>query len=138
MITKEALHKKSPQEVTALLYEACMDRLEEAKARIEANDLVGANHRLQKSSDIFERLGAGLNYEAGIISDQLEVLYMYMADLVVQANYQKNTALIDEVLNLLATLSQAWHQAMNENRDLQPKAAKQKVNAYERSVMYDH
>ena len=45
-----------------------------------------ANKKLQKTNDILHRLGAGLNYEAGIIADQLDTLYNYMADRVIEGN----------------------------------------------------
>lgn len=137
LISKEALHKKSPQEITALLYEACINNLEEAKAAIQTKDFVLANEKLQKSNDILERLGAGLNYEAGIVADQLDAVYNYMADRLVKANYNKDVALVEEVLNLLTQISSAWHQAMKNNKDSQPKSVKQKANAYEQTAIYE-
>ncbi len=98
MITNEALHKKTPQEITALLYEACLDNLEVAKTYIDQKDYLGANVKLQKANDILHRLGAGLNYEAGIVADQLDSLYNYLTDRVVQANYLKDIVIIDEVI----------------------------------------
>lgn len=138
LITKEALHKKSPQEITALLYEACINNLEEAKKAIQEKDFILANEKLQKSNDILERLGAGLNYEAGIVADQLDAVYNYMADRIVQANYNKDINAIEEVLNLVKQISTAWHQAMKDNQDTQPKMNKQKVNAYEQTAIYDN
>lgn len=138
LITKEALHKKSPQEITALLYEACLNNLEEAKKAIQEKDFILANEKLQKSNDILERLGAGLNYEAGIIADQLDTVYNYMADRLVQANYNKDTNAIDEVITLVKQISSAWHQALKNNKDIQPKAVKQKANAYEQTAIYEN
>ncbi|MBU9724074.1 MULTISPECIES: flagellar export chaperone FliS [Bacillaceae] len=136
MISKEALHKKTAQEITALLYEAGLDNLEEAKLAINKNNYANANVHLQKVSDILERLGAGLNYEAGIIADQLDALYNYMADKVIEANFSKNTDLIDEVHGHLSTLATAWHKAQKKNVDVQPKHLKQKTNVYEQNSMF--
>ncbi len=138
LITKEALHKKSPQEITALLYEALINNLEAAKQAIQEKDYLIANEKLQKSNDILERLGAGLNYEAGIIADQLDAVYNYMADRLVQANYTKNSSFIDEVLNSVKKISTAWHQAIKNNVDTQLKVTKQKVNAYEQAAVYEN
>lgn len=137
LITKEALHKKSPQEITALLYEACMNNLEASIEAIQAKDYVLANEKLQKASDIIERLGAGLNYEAGIVADQLDSIYNYMADKLVEANYKKDAALVEEVLQLIKDISSAWHEAIKSNKDVQPKASKQKANAYEQTAIYE-
>jgi flagellar secretion chaperone FliS len=137
LITKEALHKKSPQEITALLYEACINNLEDAKKAILEKDFILANEKLQKTNDILERLGAGLNYEAGIIADQLDAVYNYMADRLIKANYTKDVIAIDEVLGLVKQISKAWHQALKSNKDSHPKVAKQKTNAYEQTAIFD-
>lgn len=135
-MTNEALHKKSPQEITALLYEACYTNLEKAITEIENKKYIEANLYLQKASDIIERLGAGLNYEAGIVADQLDSIYSYMADQLIQANYTKNVERVKEVLNLLSEIMIAWNQAMKKNTDIQPKVIKQKANAYEQTSIY--
>jgi flagellar protein FliS len=138
LISKEALHKKSAQEITALLYEACLNNLEAAKAAINEKDLMFANEKLQKASDIVERLGVGINYEAGIIADQLDTVYNYMSDRLIQANYHKDVTAIDEVILLVTQISSAWYQARKSNKDIQPKALKQTANAYEQTAIYDN
>lgn len=135
-ITKEALHKKTPQEITALLYEACFNNLEKAVTAINDKEFFQANLHLQKANDIVERLGAGLNYDAGIIADQLDALYNYMADKIIEANYTKNVETIKEVMKILGEIMSAWNVAMKKNMDAQPKILKQKANAYERNSIY--
>ena len=58
------------------------------------------------------RLGAGLNYEAGIIADQLDALYNYMAEHTIEANRKKDTTMIQEVLSIAERLAEAWNTAM--------------------------
>ncbi|WP_096190629.1 flagellar export chaperone FliS [Evansella halocellulosilytica] len=136
LITKEALHKKTPQEITALLYEACLDRLEDAKDEINNKDYVQANINLQKVNDLLERLGAGLNYEAGIIADQFDAIYNYLADKVIEANVMKDTKKIDEVVALLESLASSWQEAMKADVSIQKHLAhKQKTSAYEKNIM---
>ncbi|WP_280768356.1 flagellar export chaperone FliS [Salipaludibacillus daqingensis] len=137
MISNEALHKKTPQEITSLLYEACLDNLEEAKRAIEINDLMVANEKLQKANDILYRLGAGINYEAGIVADQLDALYNYLADRVVQANYHKDPEIINEVVKNIETLYTAWSKAMKKNVDHENKTVKLKKNAYEKNAIFE-
>lgn len=137
IFTESAIHQKSPQELTALLYEACLTNLEEAIEDINNKDYVIANKKLQKANDILHRLGAGLNYEAGIIADQLDVLYNYMADKIVEANLHKDVAPIKEVLKIIEDISTAWNQAM-QNKQADPKAAiRQKTLAYEKNILME-
>ncbi|TWI57876.1 flagellar export chaperone FliS [Halalkalibacter nanhaiisediminis] len=135
-LTNEALHQKTPQELTALLYEACLTNLEDSLTHIDEKDFIRANEKLQKASDIVHRLGAGINYEAGIVADQLEQVYNYMADKLVEANLKKDKAVVQEVITVLEPIMNAWNEAMKTKRDIQPKTMKQKVNAYENYSVY--
>ncbi|MBU9714716.1 flagellar export chaperone FliS [Evansella tamaricis] len=137
MISKEALHKKTPQELTALLYGAGLDHLEEARDAIVMKDFVNGNYHLQKVNDILERLGAGINYEAGIIADQLDAVYNYMAEKVIEANYKKDITMIDEVHTHLLALSTAWQGAMGKNQDIQSRSHKRQASAYEQNSLFE-
>lgn len=135
IFTESAIHQKSPQEITALLYEACITNLEEAITDIDNKDYVLANKKLQKANDILHRLGAGLNYDAGIIADQLDILYNYMADKVVEANLNKDVSLIKEVLQSLEEISGAWNKAMKNKAADPTSAIRRKASAYEKSIL---
>lgn len=134
ILTEEALYKKSPQEITALLYEACLMNLEEAMTEMNKNNHVIANLKLQKVNDILYRLGAGLNYEkGGIIADQLDALYNYMADRVIEANLKKDSEMIEEVIRLLETISAAWNESLKNKS--QSNALQQKTMLYEQNIL---
>ena len=113
-LTEEIIYKKSAQEITALLYEACLMSLEEAIEHIHSKDFDIANRKLQKANDILTRLGVGLNYNAGIIAEQLDMLYNYMAGRLIQANLKKDPAIIKEVIAILESLTQAWNEALKK------------------------
>lgn len=137
LFTEDALHKKTPQELTALLYEACLTNLDSAITEINDKNYVIANRHLQKANDILHRLGAGINYEAGIVADQLDTLYNYMADKLVEANLTKNIQIIEEVRSNLQAISQSWSQAMAKGTVKQPTVNRTKSMAYERNVMLE-
>lgn len=137
LLTEEALFKKTPQEITALLYEACLTNLEEAIDDINNKDYVIANKKLQKANDILYRLGGGLNYEAGIIADQLDALYNYMADKLVMANYQKDTSLIEEVIKVLEPIALAWNEALRKKSAQPATGIRNKALAYEKNVLME-
>jgi flagellar protein FliS len=136
MITKEALHKKTSQEITALLYEACLDNLDEAKLAIQNKNYTEANLKLQKASDIIHRLGAGINYEAGIVADQLDAVYNYIADIIIEANYKKDPSLVDEAASHLSGISTAWMEAMKHTQDKKPESIRRQTTAYEQNAIY--
>jgi flagellar secretion chaperone FliS len=137
MFTEEALHKKTPEELTALLYEAFLSNLEEAKEAIAKKEMIEANTKLQKANDILYRLGAGLNYEAGIIADQLDEVYNYLAERLIQANLIKEVEPIDEAIKLVTSISEAWNEAMEKRTDSLSHTNKQKNKAYEQFSIYE-
>lgn len=137
-LTNEALHQKTAQELTSLLYEACYNNLEKAICDIDDKNYIDANEHLQKASDIVHRLGAGINYEAGIVADQLDKLYNYMADKIVEANFKKDKTVIEDILNVLTPIMTSWNEAMKTKQDLQPQAIKIKANAYDKHSLYEN
>ena len=138
LITEEVLYQKSPQELTALLYEACLNNLEEAIENIENKDYILANVKLKKANDIVWRLGAGINYEAGIIADQLDMLYNYIAGKLIDANLKKDISIIQEVKAIIEELLAAWTASMKEKTPKINTGLRQKTLAYEKNIMtYD-
>jgi flagellar secretion chaperone FliS len=135
-LTKELIYQKSAQEITSLLYEALLDTTKEAIIDIKDTNLIDANQKLKKVNDILERLGVGLNYEAGIMADQLDALYNYMADSVIKANVTKDINLLEEVVSITEELAGAWRAAMkNKSTHLNNQHLLKKTNAYEKNVM---
>ncbi|MGV2939781.1 flagellar export chaperone FliS [Mesobacillus sp. LC4] len=134
-LTKDVIFKKSPQELTALLYEGIIDNLEQAIELINEKSYVQANAKLQRTNDILHRLGVGLKYEAGPIGQQLDMLYNYMADQIVQANLRKDTSLLKEMINLIQPIAQAWNDVLKKKVNVSQSSTVRKVTAYENSIM---
>lgn len=132
-LNEEMIHKKSPQELTHLLYKVIIERLNLAIDAINEKKFDKANMHLQKCNDLVYRLGAGINYEAGIISDQLEVLYQYVADTLIEANIKKDVPLIQEVIRIVTDISDAWEQAMQDAKESTTANRSTRHSAYESS-----
>jgi flagellar secretion chaperone FliS len=138
LISEEVLYQKTPQEITALLYEACLDNLDEAIENIEKKDFILANVKLKKANDIVWRLGAGINYEAGIIADQLDMLYNYIAGKLIDANLKKDISIIQEVKTIMEEIFSAWNVSMKQKSPRVNTGLRQRAMAYEKNIMtYD-
>lgn len=138
VLTENDLHGKTPQELTSLLYEICIEKLENATEAIKKKNYIEANTLLQGCNDILYRLGAGLNYEAGIIADQLEVIYNYMAEKLIQANIQKDLNIINEVISLLKMIDEAWKDALKKGNASPNQTVRRKASAYEQDLHLDN
>lgn len=134
-LVEEEVYKMTPQELTSLLYEHMIDRLEQAIHAIAAKDFENANNHLKKCNDLLYRLGAGINYEAGIIADQLEAIYNYMADRLIEANMKKDKQIVQEVLNLIRIISDSWNIALKKGANSSQNTLSLKTQAYERDYI---
>lgn len=134
VLTEDVLYKKSPQELTALLYEGIMSNLEESIELIESQHFVEANGKLQRANDILHRLGVGIRYEAGPIAEQLDTLYNYMSSQLIQANIRKDSRMIQNVLTMIQPIAGAWNEILKKKTHNQSTLTK-KVLAYENSIM---
>lgn len=134
-LTEELLYQKSPQELTSLLYEVLIDNLKASIKDVEDKRFLEANKKLQKSNDILYRLGAGLNYEAGIIADQFDALYNYMAEQLIEANKNKDAAALRHVLSITESLASAWNEALKNKPTMGQSNLRRKTSVYEQNVM---
>lgn len=135
VLTEEVIYQKSPQELTSLLYEVLIGHLRAAAEAVEKKKYLPANRKLQKANDILYRLGAGLNYEAGIIADQLDALYNYMAERLIVANVKKDAEEIRHVLSIAERIAGAWNEAMKTKPDGTRDGFRKLASAYEQNVM---
>ncbi|WP_058300370.1 flagellar export chaperone FliS [Gorillibacterium timonense] len=136
VLTDEGLYQKTPQQLTTILYEACLERLDRAVECLDRKDYLEVNQLLQKCNDILYRLGGGINYEAGLIADQLDALYNYMAERLIRANVHKDKAAVLEVRKLLGIIHEAWTTASHKGKDDQTGIAKQRARAYDQEILY--
>lgn len=134
LLSEDMLYQKSSQELTALLYEGLIMNLEEAIEYIHAKNYLDANKKIQKANDILERLGVGLKYDAGPIAEQLDTLYNYMANLLIEANLRKDISIIQTVLKLIQPIAEAWNEILKKQVHTQSNVTK-KVLAYENNIM---
>jgi flagellar secretion chaperone FliS len=134
-LTKDVIFKKSPQELTALLYEGIIDNLEQAIELINEKSYLEANVKLQRTNDILHRLGVGLKYEAGPIGQQLDLLYNYMADQIIKANLRKDVSILKEMITLIEPIAQAWKDVLRKKVNVSQSSTVRKVSAYENSIM---
>jgi flagellar secretion chaperone FliS len=134
-LTKDVIYKKSPQELTALLYEGIIDNLEQAIELIQDQDYLNANVKLQRTNDILHRLGVGLKYEVGPIGQQLDLLYNYMANQIIKANIKKDASILRDMITLIEPIVQAWNDILKKRVNVSQSSTVRKVSAYENSIM---
>src|SRR5690625_1418903 len=96
-------------QLVQMLMEGALDRLARAKGAIERGAGVEKGELLGKAISIIGGLQGSLNAAAGgEIAANLDALYDYMQQRLLQANLKNDSAAIDEVVSLLRELKEAW------------------------------
>ena len=112
----------SPHRVIQMLFNGLIERLSQAKGAIERKDYEYKANRISKAMGIIEGLqGALERKENPALGDKMYALYDYMKQLLDQASVSLDEKPIDEVINLITPIKNAW--------DNIPEDIKQKTNA---------
>lgn len=101
----------SPHRLVQMLMEGGLDRMAQAKGALARDDIAQKGLMLGKAIDIITGLRDGLDAEKAedpAAVHQLDALYAYMANRLVEANSTNNVEMIDEVARLLITVKSGW------------------------------
>jgi flagellar protein FliS len=100
------------RQLILMLYDGAIRFMRKSAASIQAHDIEAAHNHLVRSREIVGELLATLKPErGGEIGRNLQRLYVYIFNRLVEANLTKDSALVDECIGLMATLRQGWDQA---------------------------
>ncbi|MEQ7807192.1 flagellar export chaperone FliS [Priestia aryabhattai] len=133
-ITEELIYHKSPQELTAMMYEKFIQNIDDAVIAIQHSDYFIANEKIRQCNDILYRLGIGLTYQAGIIAEQLDILYNYMSERLIMANFTKDAFVLYEVQQMMQKLSNAWNEVLKATPKVTSSLRKNKLSSYEQHI----
>ncbi|HSW49115.1 MAG TPA: flagellar export chaperone FliS [Bryobacteraceae bacterium] len=99
-----------PLELVRILYRVAIDRIREAREHLEKGDVAARSKAISVASQALIELSTSLDHQGGgEVSRRLAQLYDYMQWRLVDANFHQTAGPLDEVLGLLTTLSEAWH-----------------------------
>lgn len=92
-----------------LLFDGAIERINMAKARINAKDFEGKNRLINKTIEIVSGLRGFLDLEKGQeLAQNLFDLYVYCEHKLFQANVKNDIAILDEVLGHLKKIQEGW------------------------------
>ena len=105
------VQSRSPLELVVMLYDGALQFLEQAAEAMDRRDMPAKAEAMSRSFAIIAELQNTLNVrDGGDVARQLDALYVHMNDRLVDANIQRSSAPIREVIQLLAPLRDAWSQ----------------------------
>lgn len=101
----------SPEELTLMLYNGCLKFIKLAKKAMQDKQFEEKNKNLLKAQAIIQELRSTLNPDI-TLSKELEQLYEYQYNTLVEANMKNDETMLDAVLADVAELRNTWKQAM--------------------------
>ncbi|QCY13943.1 flagellar export chaperone FliS [Pseudomonas sp. MPC6] len=105
------ISEANPHRLVQMLMEGGLDRIAQAKGALARGDIAGKGLMLGKAIDIIIGLRDGLDAEKSedpAYVQQLESLYVYMTNRLMEANVKNDVTIMDEVLGLLVTVKSGW------------------------------
>ncbi|WP_375170208.1 flagellar export chaperone FliS [Marinobacter sp.] len=107
--TQTSITDADPHKLIQLLYNGAIERINMAKARMQAKDYAGKGKLITKAIEIIGGLRGFLDFEkGGDLAERLEALYEYMERTLFEANAKNDVAKLDEVSNLLRSIKEGW------------------------------
>ena len=112
---RQQIMTATPEALTLMLYNGCLKFMNEGKDAVEAKQYENANNLLQKAQQIISefRITLNMDYE---ISHQLMPLYNYCYDRLAEGNMKSDPAMVQEAIDIIRELRDAWAQAMKKAR----------------------
>lgn len=106
----------SPVQLVLVLMNGLLEEMARARAHIEHKRFEAKGNSINKCIDILNGLSSALEMETGgEVVANLARLYDYCAWRLNEAGLKLDTAMIDEVTKLVATLKGGWHQVEAAN-----------------------
>lgn len=106
-----------PEKVLLMLYEGCIKFVRIAKVKMQEKKIAEKGKNISKALAIVAELINTLDHEVGgQLSIDLENLYMFIMDKLIEANINNSPEDLDISEKLLLTLYEAWGDVVNNPR----------------------
>lgn len=105
----------TPGQLLLMLYDGAIRFCRDACVALEAGKTEESHRLLLRAQDIVAELMSTLNFEAGPMAQNLYNLYEYMQRRLIEANVKKDRQVVEEVVELLDGLREAWHTAVHSS-----------------------
>lgn len=106
-----------PEKVLLMLYEGAIKFVRLAQARMRDNNVPEKGKYISKALSIISELQNTLDHNAGgQLAIDLENLYMFMMDKLIEANMYNKSEDLDAVERLLTILYSGWEDVINNPR----------------------
>lgn len=115
--TKNSVMTASRGKLVIMMYEGAMRFAEQARFQLRRGNHAACGTAISNCYNIVSELKIALDYEAGgapgkKIAQDLNRLYTFVMDRLVESNLNRDEKSIEAVLDVLGTLKEGWDQAV--------------------------
>jgi flagellar secretion chaperone FliS len=109
-----AISTQNRGRLIVMLYDGAIKFLRQAIQDLGKNDFAAKGNHITRAQDILFELNTVLDMEkGGQIAENLRTLYNFMQRHLSEANTQKDSQMIQEVIEMLEELNQSWRTITN-------------------------
>ena len=108
---KNQIMTATSAELVLLLYDGYIKFCNMAKSAIEKKDYYEANENIKKAEKIIIELQSTLNHKYEVAKD-FDNIYNYVLPRLIEANIKKDNKILEECIEHIRTLRDAWKQIM--------------------------
>jgi len=114
----------SPHRLIQMLIDGALEKMYIARTLMEAGELGPKAENITWAISIIDGLRISLDKElGGEIAQNLEDLYDYMVRRLIEANLKNDTGIVEEVIDLMKQIKEAWDAIANTPRPQQGQPA---------------
>lgn len=114
-----------PHRLIQMLFQGLLDRLHAARGCLQNSDRAGQGENIGKAIRIVAGLRECLDFDAGEVAANLDALYDYLAGRLVECNARNDVVGLEEVIQLVLPIKQAWDEIRPQVQGMRPLAATQ-------------
>lgn len=114
---KTSVTTAKPDKILLMLYEGCIKFIRVAKLKLQEKKIAEKGKNISKALAIVSELINTLDHDiGGQLARDLETLYMFMMDKLIEANLKNSAEDLEVVERLLSTLHEAWVDVVSNPR----------------------
>lgn len=106
---------ESPKKLIEMLYEGILKFIYRTKKAMDDGDIEAKVYNINRANAIFFELINSLDYNQGDVAHYLSGLYTREVQLLTQANITNEKEPLDEVINVVKELLEAWREVTKED-----------------------
>ena len=110
---KNRIMTASPAELTLMLYEGAIKFCNIAIKAVEEKNIEKANTNIHKVENIITEFQVTLDHKYPI-ANEFDKIYAYLQKRLLEANFQKDAEILNEVLGHLRVLRDTWKEVMQK------------------------